>query len=97
MTDVHVFATILPLAPHYDDVLATLQSIVPATRQESGCKRFELNTGADGDGALYLVEIWDHEAALLAHHQAPYTVQAAQRIAGKLAAQTQVIKMTPAA
>ena len=92
MSDVHVFATIHPEPACQAEVLAALREIVPATREEAGCLRFELNRGCDDD-RFYLVEIWTSQAALEAHHEMPYTVAAAKRIEGKLRAETAVIRM----
>lgn len=96
MADVHVFAKIQPKSDHYDEVLAALRGILKATQEEPGCKRFELNVGNADDRSLYLVEIWENERALEQHHQMRHTVNAAERINGKLSASTEVVKMTPA-
>lgn len=96
MVDVHVFAKIQPEAEHYDEVLEALLGILKATQEEPGCKRFELNVGIADDRSFYLVEIWENEAALEQHHQMQHTVEAAERIDGKLSAGTEVVKMTPA-
>ena len=94
MPQVHVFARIQPRPEDRPEVLAALQTLVPQTRAEAGCRRFELNTGIDGDGALYLVEIWDSAADLTAHHALPHTIAAAKVIEGKLLAETEVVRMS---
>ncbi|MEM5477816.1 putative quinol monooxygenase [Pacificibacter sp. AS14] len=96
MADVHVFAKIQPKADHYDEVLAALRDILQATQAESGCKRFELNVGEVDDKSLYLVEVWESATALEQHHKMQHTLEAAERIDGKLSASTEVVKMTPA-
>ena len=96
MADVHVFAKIQPKADHYDEVFAALRGILKATQEEPGCKRFELNVGDADDKSLYLVEIWESEEALEQHHRMQHTIKAAERIDGKLSANTEVVKMAPA-
>lgn len=96
MSDVHVFAVIHPKPGCRDRVAAILGGILPDTRAEPGCRRFELNAGSEDD-RLYLVEAWVSEEALSAHHARPYTRAAADRIdrEGLIAAPTDVIRMIP--
>lgn len=95
MGDRHVVAKTQPEDEFYQEVLSTLSGIVDATRRETGCKRFELNVGTEGGWNLYLVEIWQDDEALKAHHEMPHTVEAAARIDGKLAGATEVVLMEP--
>lgn len=67
-----VFARITPKPQFLDAARQAVLGIIPATRAESGCRAFTLHDG-DGDGRLYLYEIWDDDAALAAHHDQPYT------------------------
>lgn len=68
-----VFARITPKPEHVEAARKAILSIVPATRAEPGCRVFKLHDAHDGDGRLYLYEVWADEAALVAHHHQPYT------------------------
>lgn len=68
-----VLARITPRPEHLDAARQAVLGIVPATRAEPGCRVFTLHDGRDGDGRLYLYEVWEDEAALAAHHAQPYT------------------------
>ena len=68
-----LFARITPKPEHRVAARAAVLAILTVTRSEPGCRRFTLHDDRDGDGPLYLYEVWDDEAALAAHHAQPYT------------------------
>jgi quinol monooxygenase YgiN len=68
-----VFARITPKPEHIDAAREAVLRIVPATRAEPGCRVFTLHDAREGEGCLYLYEVWEDEAALAAHHAQPYT------------------------
>ncbi|MCJ2082845.1 putative quinol monooxygenase [Methylobacterium sp. J-090] len=68
-----LFARITPKPEHRAAARDAVLNILAVTRSEPGCRRFTLHEDRDGDGPLYLYEIWDDDAALAAHHAQPYT------------------------
>lgn len=68
-----ILARITPKPEHFDAARRAVLGIIPATRAEPGCRVFTLHAGREGDERLYLYEVWEDEAALAAHHAAPYT------------------------
>lgn len=72
MPELSLFATIRPKPVHRAAALKAIEGILEDTRAETGCRRFELNVGAEDDGVLYLVEHWADDAALAAHYQMDY-------------------------
>jgi len=67
-----LIAKIRPNPEHLPAARAAVADIIPATREEPGCERFELFEGAQ-DGCLYLLESWRDRAAFDDHHAQPYT------------------------
>lgn len=68
-----IFARITPKPEFLEVARQAVLGIIPATRAEPGCHAFTLHDDRDGDGRLYLYEIWENDAALAAHHDQPYT------------------------
>lgn len=85
MPALHVHAAIRPKPEHFADALGAIREILPATRAEPGCLRFELLV-AEGEREIHLVEAWTDAAALAAHHAAPYTRAVFARYGAWLAA-----------
>lgn len=55
-----------------DRVEAALREMIPLTRQEPGCRVYQVNRAVDDPDQFLLYEIYDHEAALEAHRQTPH-------------------------
>jgi quinol monooxygenase YgiN len=53
-------------AGHEPFLEAELRALVPPTRKEEGCLRFDLHRAADGSGAFLIHEVWES----LEHHTA---------------------------
>ncbi|MEM8695688.1 MAG: putative quinol monooxygenase [Pseudomonadota bacterium] len=66
------FARIVPKPEYFEDASDAILAIVPDTREEAGCLQFTVLAEPD-EGALYLFEEWQDEAALKTHHDKPYT------------------------
>lgn len=96
MSDLNIFARITPMPQFRDRAIAAVQGIIPQTRAEEGCLRFELNVGGAGDPAIYLVERWTTEAALADHYAMPYTTDVMANYADWLAEPAEIIHMHPA-
>jgi quinol monooxygenase YgiN len=64
-----VFVRFSPKPGQAARVQTILQGMVVATRQEPGCRRYDLfrAPGADSNGAFFLVENYADEAAIQAH------------------------------
>ena len=73
MDQLTVFARITPKPEHFDAARRAILGIMSETRAEPGCRVFTLHDDRDDSGRLYLYEVWDGEAALVAHHDQPYT------------------------
>ncbi|MEH6394485.1 putative quinol monooxygenase [Pseudoalteromonas sp.] len=68
---INIVAKITPKPELFDDCKGRLQSILTATRAESGCIRFELYSNAE-QHCLFLVEQFASQEALDSHYQQPY-------------------------
>lgn len=66
------FATV-PIKPqHFADAVKAVTAIVPQTRAEAGCQRFDLYCDED-KSLLYIMESWSDQAAFDFHHAQDYT------------------------
>lgn len=88
----HLFARIVPKAEHFADARDAIQAIIPQTLEEPGCHAFVLHEG-EGDGCLYLYEVFADQAALEAHGREPYTREVFARYEEWLAEPVQVTRM----
>ncbi len=52
---------------HVNDATAGFRALASASRQESGCLRYDIYRGIDDDQEFYVVEHWASQAALAAH------------------------------
>lgn len=68
-----LFARITPKPAYLAAARQAVLDILPTTRREPGCRVFRLFDDPSGGGSLYLLEVWDDEAALAAHHAQTYT------------------------
>lgn len=68
-----IFARITPKPEFLGVARQAVVGIISATRAEPGCHAFTLHDDGDGNGCLYLYEIWENDAALATHHDQPYT------------------------
>lgn len=73
-----LIARISPKPEHLGAAREAVVDIIPATRREAGCLRFELFEGVQ-DGCLYLLEEWRDPAALDDHYAQAYTKAIFQR------------------
>jgi len=89
-----LFARITPKPEHFSAAREAILEIVPATRQESGCREFVLHEARDGSGQLFLYETWDDDAALEAHYARPYTRAVFARYQNWLAQPVEITKLT---
>ena len=57
-----------------DDFIKAAQSVIAATRAESGCLRYELYASTEDVNGLMYFEEWANRAALDAHMKTPHLV-----------------------
>ncbi|MEG0882442.1 MAG: putative quinol monooxygenase [Janthinobacterium sp.] len=67
-----VVATIDAQADHIDAVRAALEAVVPPSRKESGCLRYELHLDNQIPTRFIMLEEWTDKAALTAHYATPH-------------------------
>ena len=67
-----VVATIDAQADHIDAVRAALEAVVPPSRTESGCLRYELHLDNKIPPRFIMLEEWTDKAALTAHYATPH-------------------------
>jgi len=88
----HLFARIVPEPDHFAAARDAIRAIIAPTLDEPGCHAFVLHEG-DGDGCLYLYEVFADQAALEAHAQQPYTREVLAQYDEWLAEPVQVTRM----
>jgi quinol monooxygenase YgiN len=71
MTEVRVIARSVARKGNEDELRALLQGMLVPTRDEPGCKSYELYE-SDSTGRFYFDETWESEAALDQHIATPH-------------------------
>ncbi len=71
---------------------ATLRSLVPATRKESGCERYQLHRSVEDAHHFQLHERWSSRAQWEMHKKAPH-LQDFQARFGKLVAELVIFQL----
>jgi quinol monooxygenase YgiN len=87
-----VFARISPKKEHFEDAKNAILNILQQTREEPGCRQFELHENGI-EKALFLYEEWASESALEEHYQKPYTAAVFESYKEWLASPVNVVKM----
>jgi quinol monooxygenase YgiN len=77
-----VVATIVPLAEHRDEVIATLRSAIEQVHGEDGCELYALHEAPD---RLIMVEKWASGEALATHSKGAALAALGPALAGKVA------------
>ena len=86
MPDLNVVA-VLTAKPGSETVVRdALHALVAPTREEAGCRSYDLYQSAADPSSFVTVEVWDSQADLDAHMQTPHIAQALQASADALAA-----------
>ncbi|APA68228.1 putative quinol monooxygenase [Janthinobacterium sp. 1_2014MBL_MicDiv] len=67
-----VVATIDAQPQHIDAVRAALETVVPPSRAESGCLRYELHLDNSIPTRFIMLEEWSDKAHLTAHYATPH-------------------------
>lgn len=78
-----VVATITAQPGHEAAVEAALRQVVPHSREEAGCLRYELHSDNAQPGRFVMLEEWAGAEALALHESLPHFQSLGQAIAGK--------------
>jgi quinol monooxygenase YgiN len=91
MKDLIIVATITAKEGNEALVKAALERIVPLSRAEAGCLRYDLNVDLGNHASFVMLEAW-RDADVLAQHEAtPHFQELVNTIGGK--ADIQVVKL----
>jgi quinol monooxygenase YgiN len=91
MKELIVVATITAKEGNEVLVREALEKIVPPSRAEAGCIRYDLHVDLGNHASFVMLEAWRDEAVLAAHEATPHFQQLVSSIAGK--ADVQIIKL----
>ena len=80
-----------------DEFLAAMGENAAASRGEPGCRRFEVHRRLDRPNEFLLLELYDDEAALAAHHASAHFARWKARSAQGLVVRKQAVRAQPLA
>lgn len=85
-----IFATVKANPEFASEVEVALQAIVPLTRAETGCIRYELFRADKNTSTFHLLETYQDDAALASHHESPHFAALVASLENKLAGDIQI-------
>lgn len=91
MKDLIVVATITAKEGHEVLVREALEKVVPPSRAEAGCLRYDLHIDLGNHASFVVLEAWRDEAALAEHETTPHFLELVKTVGGK--ADIQVLKL----
>ncbi|TFW26028.1 putative quinol monooxygenase [Duganella callida] len=91
MKDLIVVATITAREGNEALVRAALEQVVPPSRAEAGCKRYDLHVDLGNHASFVMLEAWRDAEALAAHEATPHFQALVEAIGGK--ADIQILKL----
>jgi len=91
MKDLIIVATITAKEGNEVLVREALERIVPPSRAEAGCIRYDLHVDLGNHASFVMLEAWRDEAALAAHEATPHFQELIKTIGGK--ADVQILKL----
>ncbi|MYM26716.1 antibiotic biosynthesis monooxygenase [Duganella sp. CY15W] len=91
MKDLIVVATITAKDGNAVLVREALEKIVPLSREEAGCIRYDLHVDLGNHASFVMLEAWRDAAALAEHEAAPHFQELVKTIGGK--ADVQILKL----
>jgi quinol monooxygenase YgiN len=91
MKDLIIVATITAKEGNEVLVREALERIVPPSRAEDGCLRYDLHIDLGNHASFVMLEAWRDEAALAAHEATPHFQQLLKSVGGK--ADVQILKL----
>ncbi|WP_432380079.1 putative quinol monooxygenase [Duganella sp. P38] len=83
MKDLIVVATITAKEGNEVVVREALEAMVPPSRAEAGCIRYDLHVDLGNHASFVMLEAWRDDAALAEHEATPHFQALVNRIAGK--------------
>lgn len=90
-----IFATFVPAPGHEQAVQHALQAVLPATRSEPGCLRFDLYVSFEPVMTFRMFEIFRSQEAMDAHRDTDHYRAFRATVVPLLAAEPVVVKMAP--
>jgi len=90
-----IFAEIKPKPEHYAEAKEAILGVLNLTRDEKGCRSFDLFNSPD-QSTLYLYEEWDDQNALDEHYNKPYTAEVFKSYENWLAQPPRILPMDSA-
>jgi quinol monooxygenase YgiN len=91
MKDLIVVATITAKEGNEVLVREALERVVPPSRAEAGCLRYDLNIDLGNHASYVMLEAWSDQDALTAHEATPHFQDLVKAIGGK--ADIQILKL----
>ena len=91
MKDLIVVATITAREGSEVLVREALEKIVPLSRAEDGCIRYDLHVDLGNHASFIMLEAWRDQATLTAHEATPHFQELVASIGGK--ADVQILKL----
>lgn len=91
MKDLIVVATITAKEGNEVLVREALERVVPPSRVEAGCLRYDLNIDLGNHASFVMLEAWRDQDALDAHEATPHFLDLVKAIGGK--ADIQIVKL----
>lgn len=91
MKDLIVVATITAKEGNEVVVREALETVVPASRAEAGCLRYDLHVDLGNHASFIMLEAWRDQAALTEHEATPHFQALVNTIGGK--ADVQILKL----
>ncbi|MYM75824.1 antibiotic biosynthesis monooxygenase [Duganella sp. FT134W] len=91
MKDLIVVATITAKEGNEVLVREALERVVPPSRAEAGCLRYDLNIDIGNHASFVMLEAWRDQDALDAHEATPHFLDLVKAIGGK--ADIQIVKL----
>jgi quinol monooxygenase YgiN len=83
MKDLIIVATITAKPGNEAIVRAALERIVPLSRAEAGCKRYDLHVDLANPASFVMLEAWQDAEVLALHERTPHFQQLVATIGGK--------------
>jgi len=87
MQDLIVVATLTAKPGHEAVLKAALERVVPPSRAEAGCIRYDLHFDLEHPGRFIVLEAWRDAEALEAHFATPHFLELVKTIDGLADAQ----------
>ena len=86
-----VVATLTAKPGHEAALQAALEKMVPPSRAEAGCSRYELHGDIEHAGRFVMIETWRDQQALTEHEATPHFRAFLDEVAGRT--DVQILKL----